>query len=117
MRLSAHFRRREFRCRCGCGFDTVDAALLAILEDLRDHFAAQIIVYSGARCPRHNKAVGGSAHSQHMVGKAADIIVIGTQPAEVAEYLERKYPDTCGIGRYHGWTHVDARDIKARWSG
>ena len=35
---SKYFSRSEFACRCGCGFDTVDAELLQILEKLRKHF-------------------------------------------------------------------------------
>jgi hypothetical protein len=34
---------------------------------------------------------------------------------KVADYLEEKYPDKYGIGRYIGRTHLDIRKTKARW--
>ena len=34
-----------------------------------------VVLSSGYRCPALNKAVGGSATSQHMKGEAADIII------------------------------------------
>lgn len=44
-----------------------------VLEPLRNHFNVPIIIGSGFRCPKLNKAVGGAANSQHQYGEAADI--------------------------------------------
>ncbi|MBQ4358008.1 MAG: peptidase M15 [Paludibacteraceae bacterium] len=44
-----------------------------VLESLREVDGKPIRVNSGYRCPKLNKAVGGSATSQHMTGQAADI--------------------------------------------
>ena len=44
-----------------------------VLEPLRQHFNVPIIIGSGFRCPKLNKAVGGVANSQHQYGEAADI--------------------------------------------
>lgn len=44
-----------------------------ILDPLRQAWGKPITVNSGYRCPALNKAVGGSATSQHMSGQAADI--------------------------------------------
>lgn len=44
-----------------------------ILDPLREAWGKPITVNSGYRCPALNKAVGGSATSQHMNGQAADI--------------------------------------------
>lgn len=44
-----------------------------ILDPLREAWGKPITVNSGYRCPALNKAVGGSATSQHMSGQAADI--------------------------------------------
>ena len=44
-----------------------------ILDPLREAYGKPIIVTSGYRCPKLNKAVGGSTSSQHMKGMAADI--------------------------------------------
>lgn len=44
-----------------------------VLEPLRQHFNVPIVIGSGFRCPKLNKAVGGVANSQHQHGEAADI--------------------------------------------
>lgn len=49
------------------------ALVEAVLDPLRNRYGHPIHVSSGYRCPRLNKAVGGSATSQHMTGEAADI--------------------------------------------
>ena len=108
MKLSVHFARREFACACGCGFDTIDAATLEILESVREHFGRPVIVTSGARCREHNASVGGASNSQHLVGRAADIKVQDHSPVAVADFIEENYPHA-SIGRYLTFTHVDTR--------
>ena len=44
-----------------------------VLQPLRDMVLFPILVTSGFRCPKLNKAVGGAKNSQHMKGEAADI--------------------------------------------
>ena len=46
-----------------------------VLDPLRERYGYPIMVSSGYRCYRLNKAVGGSATSDHMTGRAADIYV------------------------------------------
>lgn len=60
-----------------------------VLDPLRDKYGRPIMVSSGYRCPRLNKAVGGSATSQHVKGEAADIYV--TRPKEMAELFALIY--------------------------
>lgn len=115
VQLNEYFKRREFACRCGCGFATVDAELLAALTDLREHFGKPVVITSGCRCADHNRRVGGAKASKHLYGIAADIKVQGVASAEVASYLESRYPDRFGIGRYASWSHIDVRVGKARW--
>ena len=47
----------------------------AVLDPLRERYGYPIMVSSGYRCPRLNKAVDGKATSQHLKGEAADIYV------------------------------------------
>ncbi|OYD24692.1 D-Ala-D-Ala carboxypeptidase family metallohydrolase [Oceanimonas baumannii] len=111
-----HFTRREFACKCGCGFDAVDAELLGVLEQLRRDLGSRpVIITSACRCDLHNRRVGGARNSVHKLGKAADIRVKGLLPAQVADYLERTYPGRYGIGRYATFTHIDVRETPARW--
>lgn len=117
-----HFKRKEFACKCGkCGGFPVepDQKLVEILNKIRDHFDAPVVINSGIRCRTHNSspAVGGATNSQHIYGTAADIRVEGVAPAKVADYAEELLPGTGGIGRYNTFTHVDVRKIKARWNG
>ena len=109
------FERKEFACKCGCGFSTVDAELLAVLRALRKHFNTSVTITSGCRCVSHNRKVGGEEGSQHTFGKAADIQVKGVHPRTVYRYLTCEYPDRYGIGLYSSWVHIDVRDNKARW--
>ncbi len=44
-----------------------------VLEPLRERTGERVFISSGYRCPALNKAVGGSASSQHMTGEACDI--------------------------------------------
>ena len=117
MKLSKHFERHEFACRCGCGYDTVDTELIKLLERIREYFSVAITINSGTRCEQYNKAVGGGRMSQHLIGKAADITLKGALPLIVAQYVERIHPDSGGVGRYEEFTHVDVRETKARWRG
>lgn len=114
---SPYFTRKEFACQCGCGYDTVDAALLTILEGIRSLYGAPVTVTSGCRCDSHNRNVGGSKNSQHRMGKAADIKVQGVDPTEVYDQLDNVMQGWGGLGLYESWVHVDVRDEPARWEG
>lgn len=117
-KISEHFHRSEFACKCGCGFDTVDADLLKILESVRAHFDAPVTINSSCRCRIHNQMIGGSENSQHLFGRAADIVVKNKSPKEVIEFLESFMKGIGGIGSYETFTHVDTRtNGPARWQG
>lgn len=53
--------------------DNVAALVDNVLDPLREAWGRPLVVTSGYRCLELNKAVGGSASSQHMCGMAADI--------------------------------------------
>lgn len=114
--ISANFSRSEFACKCGCGFDTVDSALIDILQELRAYFNKSVTINSGCRCYQHNQNEGGSSSSQHLYGRAADIVVTGVEPKAVADFIEANFGSSCSIGRYVDFTHVDTRSGHcARW--
>ena len=119
MELSRSFTREEFLCKCGnCDYDTVDAELVTLLQELRDSFNEPIIITSGNRCPAHNLAIGSKAkNSYHIRGRAADIQVRNISPAAVQEYIRDKYPEKYGLGCYATFTHIDTRTKKGRWNG
>ncbi len=112
--LNQYFKREEFACKCGCGFDVVDVELLHVLIDIRETFNQPVRITSGCRCANHNEHVGGVATSQHVRGKAADVQVRGVDPQVVASFLDQVYPDRYGIGVAANFVHVDIRDDKPR---
>ena len=122
-KLSANFRWSEFDCHgtgC-CDMTMVDETLVKYLQRIRDHFGARVTVTSGYRCPEHNDAVShASKTSKHMQGMAADIVVEGVKPAQVAAYAESI--GILGIGLYETaadgfFVHIDTRDKKSFWYG
>lgn len=126
--LTKNLSRSEFECQCGCGFDTVDFDLPIVLQNTVHHFTikyqeydVRIKINSGTRCRTHNANVGGSAKSRHMTAQAADFYLYDRitgkhiNDDEIADYLEERYPDKYGVGRYTGRTHIDTRSNKARW--
>jgi uncharacterized protein YcbK (DUF882 family) len=117
MKISKNFKRKEFECRCGCGFDTVDVDLVRVLQEVRDHFNNRVLVVSGARCAKHNERVEGASMSQHVCAKASDVSVEGYCPQDVYEHLDKLYPDRYGLGLYSTFVHVDVRANRARWRG
>lgn len=111
---SKYFKRKEFACKCGtCGTCTVDAELLAVLDDLREFCGSAVVVNSGHRCEKYNKNVGGAPGSKHKQGLAADVRCAAVSTQKMYDYLCNKYPGKYGIGRYEkqGFVHVDVRPV------
>ena len=122
IQLSANFRSTEFDCHgVGCCNETlVDMQLVEYLQKIRDHFGKPIIISSGYRCERHNRSVGGATASKHKAGMAADIMIAGVSPSEVAKYAESI--GVKGIGLYETakdgyFVHIDTRVTKSFWYG
>ena len=112
--LSEHFSRHEFACKDGCGYDTVDTELLEYLETIRNHFDKPVTINSCCRCIRHNTAIGGAATSQHLYGRACDIVVEGVDALLVQELAAQM--GVKGLGHYTNFTHIDSRSGPlARW--
>jgi uncharacterized protein YcbK (DUF882 family) len=111
-----YFSRAEFACKCGCGQNTIDYEVVAACIAVREHFDRPVRITSGVRCKAHNKAVGGSRHSQHLFGRAADIVVDGV-PAEIVQQYADENLGVKGLGSYDSFTHIDSRNGRARWDG
>ena len=82
-----------------------------ILDPLREAWGEPIIVTSGYRCGRLNKAVGGAAKSQHMYGQAADIRTVSDKPSDnkklfdLIRELKLLYDQLIDEYNYN-WVHV-----------
>lgn len=53
--------------------ENLQALVDNVLDPLRLEWGRPVIVTSGYRCPKLNKAVGGASNSAHLYGQAADI--------------------------------------------
>ena len=71
--LTKNFSRSEFKCPCGCGFDSIDVSLVVFLQAVRDFYGKPLSINSGCRCEEHNKSVGGVSTSEHLSGKGVDV--------------------------------------------
>lgn len=123
MKLTANFHRSEFECTDGSEmplevFNNV-IEVAENLEVLRAHFNTPININSAYRSPVYNRSVGGAVNSQHLSGKAADVVMDGITPSEVADAIEFLIDvglmKEGGVGRYDTFTHYDIRGTKARW--
>ncbi len=125
MQLEKNFNIEEFKCKDGSVVpDNLieNVSLLAKnLQVLRDEINRPIIIISGYRSPKYNRKIKGARKSQHMLAKAADIVVRGMSPKEVKEVITSLIRDgkmhPGGIGLYTTFTHYDVRGRNARWYG
>ena len=114
-KLSENFQVSEFKCNDGSDKVLISDELVSLLQDIRDHFGKAVVINSAYRTETYNKKVGGATHSQHILGTAADIVISGVSPLEVAQYAEYLQPNSGGIGVYTSFTHVDVRASRSRW--
>ena len=123
--MTENFKKSEFDCKCGCEMpEDVLANVTKLanqLQYVRDNVAMPIKINSGYRCQAHNKSVGGSENSQHLLGKAADIVINGLDPVlDTYDYLDDLMRTgeilQGGLGMYKTFTHYDIRKTKARWN-
>ena len=121
MKLSANFSLAELTKTNVRQFDNTPSMQVienlqvlvdSVLQPIRNKFG-QVTVTSGYRSPEVNKAIGGSATSDHCFGFAADFEVAGVDNKELArwvadnlkfkqlilEFYTKGVPDS-------GWVHV-----------
>ena len=70
--LTRNFKRLELACPC-CGECDMSLLFMDRLQVLRDLYGKSLVIVSGYRCPKHNRAVRGSPKSDHLRGEAVDI--------------------------------------------
>ena len=116
-RLSGNFRVKEFASHDGADTVYIDDDLVYLLQGVRNHFRRPVVITSGYRTAAYNKAIGGSASSNHTKGLAADIQVKGVHPVIVAMYAEELRAGGIGLYAYSdgGFCHIDTRATKYRW--
>lgn len=112
-KVSEHFKAKEFQCKDKSEELLVATELIEVLEKIRNHFNAPIIINSGYRTPSWNSKVNGASNSYHCKGMAADIVVKKHSSTEVAKYAD-SIMEQGGVIRYTNFTHVDVREKKYR---
>lgn len=60
----------------------MEILIVSVLDPIREAYGKPIVVTSGYRCDKLNKAVGGAKASQHRWGQAADIRSVSDDPNE-----------------------------------
>jgi len=132
MKVSQHFRRGEFACKCGCEQVAVDVELICCLEIIRNELnklfqeLVVIEITSGNRCKKHNRTVGGATGSKHLYSIACDFKAWRKMDNGQTDLVESQvlydmidniWPDRYGLGLYSNRVHFDVRKQKARWRG
>jgi hypothetical protein len=102
--------------------DNLQALVDNILQPVRDKFGP-VVVTSGYRSPAVNRAIGGSATSDHTKGQAADFEVLGMANKALAEWIKDNLKFTQLILEFPtktdpnaGWVHCsyDKDDLKCQ---
>ena len=118
MKLSEHFELSEFtrsdyatRHQIDNTPDELAIANLKMLceytlEPLREIVKKPIYILSGYRCNALNEAIGGASNSQHLYGKASDIIVHGMTVEELFELGSKYVPHDQIIHEFSRWVHI-----------
>ncbi len=115
--LSKSFSRWEYACKDNCGFDSVDAELIRVMQELRDYYNKPITITGGNRCPKHNaNTPGASKTSEHLNAKANDFTILDVSPRAIYLHLDSLYPNKYGLGLYSNRLHFDVGSTKRRWN-
>lgn len=99
------------------GEEFIYPALIELLNHLQTTFNKQVVITSGHRCPKHNRYIGGTSKSKHLVGGEVDFYVKGLEnkPGVVARALMEYYKNrhtghpeyTTFIHNTSGWSNKE----------
>ena len=107
-RLSTNFKIKEFKSR-SCPVVFVSQELVAVLQAIRSRLGVPINVNSGYRTYEHNKSVGGSKNSAHLIGCAADISSTKCSALDIAKAAQYLFGKNIAIGLHtkENYCHID----------
>lgn len=107
-RISEHFNKQQFECKCGCELYNLSPKLLQQLQIARTYGNVPFVITSGCRCIQHNKNVGGVSDSAHIIGMAADIkFKTGYELYNIIAGLYEAKIYRIGINFKQSFVHVD----------
>jgi len=104
-----NFQRSEFACKCGCGTNEIQDALIDVAQQIRDECGFALTVTSGYRCPNHPAERSKATPGTHSRGIAVDFGVMGGKARIVAKIALRKSIGGIGINQKGSgrFVHVD----------
>ena len=93
--------------------DNLKALCVNVLQPIRSHFEAPVMISSGYRSPELCIAIGSKITSQHATGNAADLEVPGVDNKELAVWIKENLEYDQLILEFYrdgepdsGWVHV-----------
>lgn len=92
-----NFTKEEFACKCGCGRNEIDPALITVVQQIRSLCGYPLRISSGYRCPDHPAEARKSTPGTHTEGLAADIAVSHERAHSVLKYALR-HSTVTGVG-------------------
>lgn len=117
--MAKYFKESEYACKCGCGRADLSCDMLERLDAIRELLGRPVIINSGYRCPEHNKKIGGTPESSHMLGYAVDIKAASSR--EKYEIISAAMKlEINRIGVYSNFIHIDinpTKDNNVIWYG
>jgi hypothetical protein len=97
-------------------YSKVEEPVLAYAAQLWRAVGVKPVITSSYRTPEENASVGGSANSQHLQGRALDLVFGGVDSASVIAAAERLGVPGLALQYPSGAIHIDARTgARARW--
>lgn len=96
--------------------DNILELIINVLQPIREHFGAEVIISSGYRNAKLNALVKGAKNSQHLRGEAADFIVKGHSIEEVIAWVKDNLVFDQLINEHGIWVHVsyNSRGVNRR---
>ncbi len=136
-KITKNIWHHELVCKCKdpeCNVTILDnEPIIQIVQGVCDYFKRKykvkkvtLLIGRGASCYVYNRlpvsegGPGSNDSSQHPRACAIDFKILlpsGEQvpTKEIYDYLDKKYPDSLGLGLYDGFNHADGRAVKGRW--
>ena len=108
VKMNLDMPEKKFLCKC-CGLGEMNKKFLDRLATIQFGMQEELVITSGFRCPHHNKEVGGSPTSKHLLGLAADVACTDSHKRHLLVSLAVRN-GIRGIGIAKGFVHLDQRE-------
>lgn len=113
-----NFTPQEFECK-HCGAVEMQPRFMAKLQHLRSTYKRPMVISSGYRCPEHPVEARKPTPGMHAQGRAADILVRGSDAFDLVEIAIRFGFTGFGVNQKGDsrFIHLDdSPDRRAIWS-